>query len=644
VSQDQDLQERLRASFIEDAKENFAIAEDQLLKMSRGEVDAESIATLFRAVHSIKGGAGSFGFGLVTETAHGMETCLDEARGGRRPVTPAMVQVLLTGVDLLRRMVEEPAADVTADRVALAQGLKALDADADGPPWVIAFHPPVGLLAVGPDPLKLFSTLAELGPVLIKADAEAVPPLGELSPLECGLRWELTVPGSVSRKAIEEVFDWVDGGWTVERVTATVAPSAAPSPVPGAPAEVLEPAASAPRPSHPTEGGAASTIRVPVDKLDQLMNMVGELVITQSMLGELDASTQLSPARVSQISEGLSQLARNTRMLQESVMRLRSQPLSVVFARLPRIVHDLATQLGKQVSLDISGDATELDKTVLEKLGDPLVHLVRNCVDHGLEVPAARARAGKPEAGHLKVSSYGRGKDIYIEVEDDGAGLDEAAILAKARLQGLVAQDAKLSSDAIAQLIFEPGLSTASVVTNVSGRGVGMDVVRQNVHALGGDLAIRSVPGKGTKFTLRLPLSLAIMEGQLVRVGRRLYVIPLLSIVESIQPDWKNLQPCGHDRAYRMRGELIPVVDLPSNLGMPAGDRSACLMVVVETDRGRLGLLVDELLSQQQVVVKSLETNYGAVTGLAGATILGDGSVSLILEPNGLHTTVPISA
>jgi two-component system chemotaxis sensor kinase CheA len=635
MSQDT-LQDRLKSSFIEEAKENLTIAEDQLLRMSRGELDAEGVGALFRAVHSIKGGAGSFGFSEVTDAAHGMETCLDDVRAGRRAMTQPLGDVLLKGIDLLRRMVVTPSADVAGERAALSRALAELEDGANEAPWQIDFRPPAGLLAVGPDPLKLAATLGELGPVLVKADASQVPPLGSLNPLECNLSWQFTLPGSVSKKAIEDVFDWVDGGWSVARVTPEVV-------TPGNASAEEAPAAKASSPSQNTDITPAASIRVPVDKLDQLMNMMGELVITQSMLGELDATTQLTPARVAQISEGLSQLARNTRSLQESVMRLRSQPLSVVFARLPRIVHDLAAQLGKKVALEISGDATELDKTVLEKLGDPLVHLVRNCVDHGVELPEERVRAGKPESGKLKVQSYGRGKDIYIEVEDDGGGLDEAAILARAKAKGLVAADAELTPAEIANLIFEPGLSTATVVTNVSGRGVGMDVVKQNVHSLGGDIAIRSTKGQGTRFTLRLPLSLAIMEGQLVRVGRRLYVIPLLSIVESIQPDWKNLQPVGHDRGYRMRGELIPVVDLPLTLGLAPGDRSACLMVVVETDRGRVGLLVDELLSQQQVVVKSLETNYGAVEGLAGATILGDGSVSLILEPNDLHHSMPLS-
>ncbi len=630
---DQSLQERLKDSFLEDAKENLSSAETQLLALTQGARDPEVVGALFRAIHSIKGSAGSFGFHVVTETAHGMETCLDELRSDRRQVTPRLIEVMLTGVDLLKRLIESPEAPLDAQRTQLVAALASLDATPDAEPWELRFSPPDGLLTAGPDPLKLFAALRELGPMVVTADVSKVPLLGAFDPFHAYVSWVITLPGEVPKQKLEDVFDWVDGGWSLQRL-APVAPSAS-APLAATPA-------GAPAPT-PHDQPAAS-IRVPVDKLDQLMNMVGELVITQSMLGEVDSTGQLTPQRIAQISEGLSQLARNTRSLQESVMRLRSQPLSVVFSRLPRTVHDVAQQLGKKVDLRVTGDSTELDKTVLEKLGDPLVHLVRNCVDHGLETPEDRLKAGKPKTGVLTVSSYGRGKDIYIEVQDDGRGLDEARIVAKAKEAGLVAADAELSRAAIAQLIFAPGLSTAKAVTDVSGRGVGMDVVQKNVRLLGGDITITSTPGQGTRFTLRLPLSLAIMEGQLVRVGRRLYVIPLLSIVESIQPDWTLLQACGHDRGYRMRGELIPVVDLPTSLGAPPGDRNACLMVVVETDRGRIGLLVDELLSQQQVVVKSLETNYGAVTGLAGATILGDGSVSLILEPNGLHQGVQVAA
>lgn len=626
-----DAQEALRQTFLEDARENLAVAEKYLLAMDAGALSADEIASLFRAIHSIKGSAGSFGFSAVTESAHGMESYLDQVRSGQRQPNHEAVAVLLRGVDLLKRLVEAPEVPLVQERAELEAALARLD-EVAGPPWRFTFAPPQGLLAVGPDPLKLLAGLRELGDVQLTCDTSRLPTLGTFEPLTPYLSWTAVVPGSVPKERIEALFDWVDGGWALTREEPVVEGPTASAPVPGA-------SAAAPAPEF-----VAQTIRVPVDKLDQLMNMVGELVITQSMLGEVDPARPLAQARIAKISEGLAQLARNTRHLQESVMRLRSQPLSIVFGRLPRTVHALCDQLGKRVNLQVTGDGTELDKTVVEKLGDPLVHLVRNCVDHGIETPAARLAAGKPEAGTLSISSFARGKDVYIEIQDDGRGLDEAAILAKAKDRGLVEPEADLSSAAIAQLIFLPGLSTAKEITDVSGRGVGMDVVRQNVRSLGGEITITSVPHKGTKFTLRLPLTLAIMEGQLVRIGRRLYVIPLLSIVESIQPDWSLLQPCGHNQGYRMRGELIPVVDLPARLERLTGDNSHCLMVVVETDRGRVGLLVNELLSQQQVVVKSLEANYGAVDGLAGATILGDGSVSLILEPNALHDAEQLAA
>lgn len=612
-------QDALRQIFLEDARENLAIAEKYLLAMDTAPLCADDLATLFRAIHSLKGSAGSFGYGAVTESAHGMESYLDEVRAGRRQSTHEATAVLLRGVDLLKRLIESPELPLEHERHELEAALARLD-QVVGPPWRFTFTPPQGLLAVGPDPLKLLAGLRALGPVQLTCDTSRLPTLATYEPLSSYLSWEATIDGAVARDRVEALFDWVDGGWSLTR-DEEAAPSAAAAP------------------TAPTSSSAAGTqtIRVPVDKLDQLMNMVGELVITQSMLGEVDPARSLAQPRIAKISEGLAQLARNTRHLQESVMRLRSQPLSIVFGRLPRTVHALCEQLGKRVTLQVTGEATELDKTVVERLGDPLVHLVRNCVDHGIEAPRERLAAGKPEAGTLRISSFTRGKDVYIEIEDDGRGLDEAGILAKARERGLVEPTAELSSAAIAQLIFLPGLSTAREVTDVSGRGVGMDVVRQNVRSLGGEIAITSTPKKGTKFTLRLPLTLAIMEGQLVRIGRRLYVIPLLCIVESIQPDWSLLQPCGHHQGYRMRGELIPVVDLPARLERLSGDNRHCLMVVVETDRGRVGLLVNELLSQQQVVVKSLEQNYGVVSGLAGATILGDGSVSLILEPNALH-------
>jgi two-component system chemotaxis sensor kinase CheA len=373
-----------------------------------------------------------------------------------------------------------------------------------------------------------------------------------------------------------------------------------------------------------------------------LMNMVGELVITQSMLGELEDDRPLDSARMAHLREGLGQLARNTRALQESVMRLRSMPMSVVFNRFPRLVHDLGRQLDKKVELVVAGQGTELDKTVLEKLGDPLVHLVRNSLDHGLEGPAERVAAGKSEIGTLSLTASHRGGDIVVEVADDGRGIDCDRILKKARERGLVAPDASPSHGEVLDLIFAPGLSTASAVTDLSGRGVGMDVVRGNVRTLGGDVTVSSERGQGTRISLRLPLTLAIVDGQLIRVGNLPYVIPLLAIVETVQVQ-RSLQKRLHGRCdvYRLRDELVPMVSLADLLGITTSSRTdEPLLVIVEAEGRRMGLVVDELQGQQQVVVKSLEANYERIAGLAGATILGDGNVAFILDVAGLAKLV----
>jgi two-component system chemotaxis sensor kinase CheA len=377
------------------------------------------------------------------------------------------------------------------------------------------------------------------------------------------------------------------------------------------------------------------SIRVSIGKVDQLMNMVGELVITQSMLGELEDDGPIDRARLARIREGLSLLARNTRSLQDSVMRLRSIPVSIVFARFPRLVRDTSQALNKKVELRLTGQTTEVDKTVLEKLSDPLVHLVRNALDHGLEGPQERLASGKADFGTIELRAYHRGGDIIVEVEDDGRGLSRERILDKARRMGLVTEGAELDDNAVCDLIFAPGFSTASSVTDLSGRGVGMDVVRKNIRTLGGDVAVTTRPGKGTKVSLRVPLTLAIIDGQLVRLGDFHYVVPLLSIVESIQVDPRFvLRVDGQIPAYRLRDEVVRMVDLAKVLTIPVAksDASLLLMVVVESDGEKIGLLVDELLAQQQVVVKSLETNFDHVDGVSGATVLGDGGIAFILD------------
>jgi len=394
-------------------------------------------------------------------------------------------------------------------------------------------------------------------------------------------------------------------------------------------------AAAAPRAADdPAHGPAViSSVRVGIDKIDLLMNMVGELVITQSMLGELDSDGPVSGERAAQIREGLLLLARNTRALQESVVRLRSMPVSMMFARLPRLVHDLGHKLGKRVALETTGQTTELDKTVLEKLSDPLVHIVRNSVDHGIEAPDDRIAAGKPAHGTIRLHAEHRGSAIVIEISDDGRGLDLPRILAIARHRGLVAADAQLRDDEIANLVFSPGFSTAPAVSDVSGRGVGMDVVWRHLKEVGGDVHIATTPGVGTRTTLRVPLTLAIIDGQLIRIGEQSYVMPLLAIIETVEIDPARLKRLGTAEVYRVRDKIVPVLDLGAALGLRGrGETTSRLLMIVEADGSPLGLIVDELLAQQQIVVKSLETNFGRIDGLAGATILGDGNVAFIVD------------
>ena len=373
------------------------------------------------------------------------------------------------------------------------------------------------------------------------------------------------------------------------------------------------------------------------DKVDSLINMVGELVITQSMLSQM--GDEFSMDKLEDLREGLAQLERNTRELQESVMRIRMLPISFSFQRFPRLVHDLSQKMDKKIELKMTGEQTELDKTVMEKIGDPLVHLVRNSLDHGIESPEVRVAAGKSEVGTINLNAYHQGGFIIIEIIDDGAGLPKDKLLAKAIEKGLVSPNDNLPDEKIYDLIFHPGFSTADQVTDVSGRGVGMDVVRKNIKELGGNVDVTTEQGKGTKFTIRLPLTLAILDGQLIRVGSETYIIPLVSIIESLEIQTENVNSiAGTTEVYKMRDEYIPLVRLYEVFDVqPETTRlQDCLLVVVEGDGGKAGILVDDLLSQQQVVIKSLETNYKRLEGISGATILGDGTVALILDVFGL--------
>ncbi len=651
--------------FVDESREGLDVMESGLLRMDTP-ADSESINTIFRAAHSIKGGAATFGFVEVAHFTHGVETLLDQMRNGTRAVTAEAVQVLLQSCDCLREMIDatDKGLSLNQQRITLLNAelsaiLGSPDADADAEPacapapgagdspgdagWHIRFEPVPELLKVRNEPIRMFAELQQHGRLAVIADVSALPTLDALDPEQCYLAWDLQVIGKIAEAALAEIFAWVDPACklTFTACGEPAAPAALPQPDP--PAATSEARAEPPDcparapPISPKASADSGSIRVATRKVDSIINLVGELVITQSMLSRFADGT--GKADIESLRQGLAQLARNTRELHETVMQVRMMPISIVFTRFRRLVHDLSLQLNKKVELVLTGEGTELDKTVLEKISDPMVHLVRNALDHGLETPERRVAAGKGETGTLELAAYHEGGSIIIEVRDDGAGLDRARILAKARARGLVGAEQELGDEQVHNLIFLPGFSTADTISDVSGRGVGMDVVRRNIHDLGGHVQITSTESKGSVIRIRLPLTLAILDGQLVRVGKEVYVISLLAIVETIQVGRDRLNlVAGRAELFRLREDFLPVVKLCDLFSIEPDSRNAedGLLVVVEADGVRVGLLVDDLLAQQQVVIKSLEANFRPVAGLAGATILGDGTVALILDVSGL--------
>lgn len=664
--------------FFEESFEGLDIMESGLLNLDMGDVDAETINTIFRAAHSIKGGSGTFGFSSVSDFTHAMETLLDEMRDGRRKITQAAVDVLLESVDCLRDMLSAIQNENTVDESKVAAYKKALDmelygdgnapsaqahlatqtSESENAGWRIAFSPHADLFKTGNDPVRMFRELAELGEIEIAADLKGVPGLYELDPEECHLSWQITVHGNIPRSAIDEIFDWVEEHCDLAVQSIESAARTAPSP-PLEPTQtvVLEsaPEAStlppesintplpieksvADKPANASANKSSTSIRVDTSKIDTLINMVGELVITQSMLSLIGEHFDMS--KLDQLKNGLAQLDRHTRELQESVMNIRMLPISFVFNRFPRLVHDLSSKLGKKIELKLIGEHTEVDKTVVELISDPLVHLVRNSLDHGIETPDDRIAAGKPETGTVTLEAYHRGGNIVIEVSDDGRGLDKNKLRAKALEKGLIQDDAILSDKQTHELIFMPGFSTAEQLTDLSGRGVGMDVVRRNIQSLGGNIDIVSQLGEGSTMAIYLPLTLAILDGQSVAVGDETYIIPLGSIIESINVTERMIhRVAGKGETFRLRQEYLPIIRMHEIFSVPTAKATKLtegLLVVVEGQGIRCGLFVDDLLTQQQVVVKSLEANYRQIEGISGATILGDGSVALILDIPGL--------
>jgi len=685
---------QFHAVFFEEANEHLESLESLLLSLDLAAPDAEQLNAIFRAAHSIKGGAATFGFKDVAELTHALETLLDRLRKHELLPTREMVDALLAGGDILNSQLCAHRGQGNADPAAAEAARVRIEALASG-----GSTPAVAVVAAPRAQVERRSIRfrAVLTQEVVDNLLGELRGLGDLEVLTEPARargksakrkgaWVLSFAGRASAEELRELMQFViqpddlEIGEGEPVASAAVAPADAGFGIfddaPGAPqadpgygffeestgqateqaqsegfgffenapgtpvapsaARVDVPAGKAAGPVAPKvvpmTGSEASSIRVSVEKVDQLINLVGELVITQAMLAQ--TSSQLEAAQFGRIAQGLTQLERNTRDLQEAVMSIRMLPIAFVFSRFPRLVHDLASKLGKSVDLKTVGEGTELDKGVIEKIADPLTHLVRNSLDHGIETPEARRAAGKPETGTITLRAFHQGGSIVIEVVDDGGGLHRERILSKARSRGMQVGDDMPDSD-VWQLIFEPGFSTAEVVSDVSGRGVGMDVVKRNIQAAGGRVDLSSVTGQGTRISIRLPLTLAILDGMSISVGEEMFILPLTFVVESLQPKAADIRTVqGAAQVIHVRGEHLPVIALSELFGIASAAQSLerGIIVILEAEGGKVALFVDELVGQHQVVIKSLETNYRKVAFVSGATIMGDGRVALILD------------
>ena len=695
----------IRETFFQECEEGLGDLETGLLQMEAGDTGLETVNSVFRAVHSIKGGAGAFGLDALVRFAHAFETTLDGVRAGRLNPDAALVAVMLRANDILADLVtaardgvefseESVQASVTELHVAsgkLEPGSDAADDDGMGDftftpllvddavpdpaqrDWIIRFVPNASLYVNANDPLLLFRELANLGVLQVTLDASAVPQLDALDPEGAYLAWSLELATSATEAAIREVFDFVEGDCSLDispkadavseeaasgtseadimaliaSVTAT-APSFSREPEP-APASLPDVAlaaeakaaasgdgviaAKSARKPEPQAAGPTPTIRVDLDRVDRMIDLVGELVINQAMLSQRISEAGL--ARASAAMTALDELENLTRNLQDSVMAIRAQPVKSVFQRMPRLVRETAALVNKHVRLVTEGENTEVDKTVIERLSEPLTHMIRNSIDHGIETPEVRLAAGKAAEGVVLLSARHRSGRIVLEIADDGAGINRARVRQIAVEKGLISPEATLSDEETDNLIFMAGFSTAATVSDISGRGVGMDVVRRAIQALGGRITIVSRPGQGSTFTLSLPLTLAVLDGMVVSVNNQTLVAPLTAMVETLQPKPGEVYSLGEGYVMKIRGAYLPLIDVGAALGYRRTplDPSEGVALLVETEGGaRSALLVDAIQGQRQVVIKSLEANFQHVPGIAAATILGDGRVALILD------------
>ena len=728
-----DAFEAIKATFFQECDELLADLEAKLMLLEQGQTDLETINAVFRAVHSVKGGAGAFGLEALVRFAHVFETLMDELRAGRKPCDAITIKTLLRASDVLADHIqaaqglippvdEARSAALVAEMQVLTHGGEApveieededdfgftpmafdmaldepaslpiadLGADAPSVGWRIVFKPMGRMYVNANETSLLLRELGRLGPVTVVVDDSETPTLDALSIEDGCLTWTVDLAAAVDEAAVREVFDFVEsdcdltvtslgaGGATdigafddepaavlpasddldiaallakasgAAEPAAEVVPSAAlepePAPAPIIATPVVEPVAApvaaTPAPASAPVAPAPVTIRVDLDRVDRLINVVGELVIQQAMLSQRVLESGL--ARSSGIALGLEDLELLTREIQDSVMAIRAQPVKSVFQRMPRLVREVADMVSKQVRLVTAGEDTEVDKTVVERLAEPITHMLRNAIDHGLETPEERVAVGKPAEGTVRLAALHRSGRIVIEISDDGRGINRERVKKIAVDKGLIAADAPLTDEQIDNLIFAPGFSTAAVVSDISGRGVGMDVVKRSIQALGGRISISSVPGKGSTFTLSLPLTLAVLDGMVVTAAEQTLIAPLPTIVESLTPQAADLHFVGGvDPVIRFRDRFLPLIDVALIMGFREQPMNPTegVAVVVETEGGQqAALLFDAIQGQRQVVIKSLETNYQQVEGVAAATILGDGRVALILDVDVLVT------
>jgi len=650
-------------TFFDEADELLADMEQHLLDLVPEAPDSEQLNAIFRAAHSIKGGAGTFGFTILQETTHLMENLLDEARRGEMQLNTDIINLFLETKDIMQEQLDAYKSSQEPDAASfeyICQALRQLALEAKGETAAVAVSPaklsvvdaaPVAAPAADDRVRVVLSGLKESEVNLLEEELSNLATLSNVVKGQGTLA--ATLDGGISKDDVVAVlcfviepeqidFEAVTDAPAAEMAEVVEAAPAVPAAAPAAPALKAVPGETAApnraeREKPAARSSESTSIRVAVEKVDQLINLVGELVITQSMLAQ--RSNELDPVNHGDLITSMGQLQRNARDLQESVMSIRMMPMEYVFSRFPRLVRDLAGKLNKQIELTLMGSSTELDKSLIERIIDPLTHLVRNSLDHGIELPENRVAAGKSPVGNLILSAEHQGGNICIEVTDDGAGLNRERILAKAISQGMAVNE-NMTDEEVGMLIFAPGFSTAEQVTDVSGRGVGMDVVKRNIQEMGGHVEIKSKQGSGTTIRILLPLTLAILDGMSVKVADEVFILPLNAVMESLQPREEDLHPlAGGERVLEVRGEYLPMVELWKVFDVDGAKTEATqgIVVILQSAGRRYALLVDQLIGQHQVVVKNLESNYRKIPGISAATILGDGSVALIVDVSALQ-------